>query len=235
MKDDRGDRLPRASTWEIVGAWLHIWTPRRGTYVPPVPVFRLLAAAALIVAAAAALTVKLGDWKDEARERERRAEIASAVRFRARLAREQAPRRVRVPGAATAGANDDEVPRRRRRLLDALERAITDDARARHERGSLSSRVDHTECKPYVRPAVERPPEPPLRAARWRYECLGITSRIQSSSVSAAGSLGYPFWVWVDFRRGRAAWCKVNPRSAERGIGGDRYVALHPDCDLDRD
>ena len=235
MADDSGNRPPRASNWEIVGAWLHIWTPPRECYVPPVPVRRLLAAAVLVVAVIVAGVVKIGDWKQESRERERQATIASGERYRARLAREQAPRRLRVANTAAAGVSQDDLPRRRSRLLRALERAITADAHARHRRGLLSVRVESTECKPYVRPPVERPPEPPLTAARARYECLGVTSRIRATSVNEPGSLGYPFWARVDFRRGRAVWCKVNPRAAERAIAGDRYVPLHPACDLEGD
>ena len=41
----------RASRWEILGAWLRIWTPPRDVEVPPVP-RRLLAAVAGVIAAA---------------------------------------------------------------------------------------------------------------------------------------------------------------------------------------
>ena len=34
------ERLPRAGRLEILGAWLHVWTPPRDTYVPPPPPLR---------------------------------------------------------------------------------------------------------------------------------------------------------------------------------------------------
>jgi hypothetical protein len=59
-------RLPRATRIEILGAWLHVWTPPRDRYVPPPPVRRILiwsaiglAVAAVVIAVAASLISSL--------------------------------------------------------------------------------------------------------------------------------------------------------------------------------
>jgi hypothetical protein len=233
--DDRaGRRLLRASPWETVGAWLHIWTPRRDTYIPPVPVWRLLAAAGLSAVAVTATALIVADSKERAQERERSISAAADARRRGVLEREQIPRYARLPGTATAGAAPSELPELRRRMVRGIEAAITADAQARYSQQLLDAHVETTRCVPYVRPRPPHPPEPPLTAARGKYECVAVTRKIEPTAISASGDLGYPFWAAVDFRHGRVIWCKVNPRSAERGIGGDVYVALPRECDLAR-
>jgi hypothetical protein len=234
MSRNDDSSLPRASRWEIVGAWLHIWTPGRGTYVPPVPVGRLLAALVAAVVACTALAVAVANWKERAEERDRAASAAADGRIRVELAREQTPHRARldavVPSAATAAGKE----KARQIVLDRLESAITADARQRHASGTLPSRVERTGCVPYVRPRVAHPPSPSPTARRASYECLAVTSDIEPTARTVPGELGYPFWARVDFRTGKVVWCKVSPRAAERGIGGDLYVALDRDCDLAR-
>src|SRR3954452_1683992 len=51
---------PRLTRWEIVGAWLHVWTPPKGLEVPPVPLRKLALwglIGAIVIAAAAAIAV----------------------------------------------------------------------------------------------------------------------------------------------------------------------------------
>jgi hypothetical protein len=232
VADRAGNRLLRASPWEVVGAWLHIWTPRHDTYIPPVPVWRLVAAVVVSAAAITGTALILAESKERAQARERRASAAADARRRVLLTREQTPRHARLPGAATTGATASQLPERRLRMVRGVEAAITADAQTRHARGQLDARVETTRCVPYVRPRPLHPPEPPLTAARGKYECLAVTQPIEPTAVTAAGDLGYPFWARVDFRHGGVVWCKVNPRSAERGIGGDLYVALPRECDL---
>ncbi|MEA2139427.1 MAG: hypothetical protein QOG56_2577, partial [Solirubrobacteraceae bacterium] len=47
----------RASRWEIVGAWLRIWTPPRDVEIPPFPRRRALVAAVVLGGVAAALAL----------------------------------------------------------------------------------------------------------------------------------------------------------------------------------
>jgi hypothetical protein len=222
----------RATYGEIVGAWLHLWTPRRDTYIPPVPVVRLL----LVVLALAALTVGAADListsKEQTRARERRQAAAANARLRAQFAREQLPRHARFAGAGTAGAAAAELPVRRRRVLQGLEAAITADSQRRFRAHVLDTPVTRTSCVPFVRPTRLHPPQPPLRATTGKYECLGVTDAVVATGRTPAGEFGFPFWARVDFRRGSAVWCKVNPRPGERGIGGDVFVPLARQCDL---
>jgi hypothetical protein len=231
---DRGDRqLPRASRGETVQAWLGISKPR-DAYVPPFPWLKALLALGVVAVAVAVLVSALVEDKGETQARERREKAAADARTRARLAREQAPHRIRLPSAATAGVPAAELPERRRRMIEGLERAITADALARRRAGSLSERVSRTDCVPYVRPRVDKPPQPPLHAARGRYECLAVIGDVPASERSEGGSAGYPFWARVDFRRGGAVWCRIHPRPAEGATFSEVFVPLPRVCQLDR-
>jgi hypothetical protein len=225
--------LHRASRSEIVQAWLGIWKPR-DAYIPPFPWRKALVVLGLLTAAIAALVVALVQEKGETQERERRQSAAADARTRARLAKEQTPHRIRVPYAGTAGVRAADLPERRRRVVTGLELAITADAQARHRDGALPLRVVRTDCVPYVRPRTANPPEPPLHARRGRYECLAVVGDVPGTSRTEAGASGYPFWARVDYRRGSAVWCKVNPRPAEGAIGSEVFVPLPRVCQLSR-
>jgi hypothetical protein len=222
MREDRPQF--RASLGEIVGAWLGVWTPRRDTYIPPVPVFRIALALVLLVGAIAGTAVLVERGKKLGRERDRREEAAAVARIRAQQAREQLPRRAHLGPPTQSHA----------RTKRALEAAITTDSQRRFKRHALDARVTHSTCVPFVRPAVPHPPEPPPGAAGAKYECLGVTSSVGPTPGTKAGDFGFPFWARVDYRHGTAVWCKVNPRPGERGIGGDVFVPLSPGCDLFR-
>ena len=231
--DDRNEaNLPRPARWEIVGAWLHIWTPPRGTYVPPVPVWRLLAAAVVTAAAITALVIVIAGWKEHGEQNERRVAAAAEARQLERLERDQSPHRalLSVEAAARASSSDAEL---RSAVVGQLEEAITADAQARNRAGTFDALVERTDCKPFVRPFRAHPPEPSVRSRDAGYECTAVTSDIKANVYTRAGRLGYPFWARLDFVTGEAVWCKINPRGGERGIGGDLYVALSPECDLD--
>lgn len=149
----------------------------------------------------------------------RRAGAASAAGDQ----RLHAGRLARVPAGVAA----------RPAVLAALERAITADGRARSAAGTLAGRIESTTCVPYSRDPS--PAAGPAAATAGRYECLAITRDIPRSSRNVAGAIGYPFWARVDFRRGTFAWCKVNLRPGERGIGGEAALAgLPAGCNLQR-
>jgi len=222
----------RASWGEIVGAWLGIWTPRHDSYIPPVPVFRIVLGTALVVATivAAVYFMREGSQRDAARVR--REAAAEAARIRAGLRTEQLVQHARFPGTGIAGVAPTQLPIRRQRIVHALEGAITTDTQRRHRAGIFEARVTHTNCIPFVRPTRPHPPAPPLRASTGKYECLAVTGEFPPGSRTIGGEVGYPVWARVDFRHGRATWCKINPRPAERGIFGDEFVPLARVCDL---
>src|SRR3954451_10044899 len=97
MPARRRERDPtRLSRFEVLGAWLHVWTPHRDAEVPPVPVRRILiwtgvglvvlAGAAALIGSAMQATKRRGALRDaraaatrEARER-RAIELAQRPR-----------------------------------------------------------------------------------------------------------------------------------------------------------
>jgi hypothetical protein len=220
MRDERP--VFRASLGEIVGAWLHVWTPRRDVYIPPVPRLRLLLALVLLVGGIAGTAVVVEHGKEAAKRRDRREEAAAVAQIHARIAREQIPRHARVGAPTQSHARSER----------ALEAAITRDSQQRFARHALDNRVTHTNCIPFLRPTVPHPPQPPPGAASGKYECLGVTTSIGPTRGTRGGDFGYPFWARVDFRHGTAVWCKINPRPGELGVGGDVFVPLAPECDL---
>ena len=118
-------------------------------------------------------------------------------------------------------------------LVNALQRSITRDARARFARRQLDQQAHYTLCVHLVRPNVPHPPPPPLQAVQAGYECTAITNEVPASSRTDPAIIGYPFWARVNFRTGRYAWCKVNLLPSEPGIGDSlAYVPLAPICDV---
>ena len=216
---------------ETLGAWLRVWTPPRDVEVPPPPSpLRIAAAAAVVLVVAAIAAVAIGGGKEEGDAREAREQARIVERERARLRREQAPRRGRAPVRAYRD------PAGRARLVAVLERAITADATARHRSGAFDARVLRTRCQPYHRPKVRHPPEPPRAAASAGYECLAVTGVVPRTERTERTVGGYPFWARVDLRRSRWVYCKVNPRPAEGSIGRElAFVPLPPECALGRD
>ena len=85
----------RASAGEIVGAWLGIWTPRRDTYIPPVPWFRIVLVLVLLVGGVFVTAHLVEEGKRRGAERDRREAAATEARFKALTAREQMPRHAR--------------------------------------------------------------------------------------------------------------------------------------------
>lgn len=220
---------PRLSRFETVGAWLHLWTPPRDAVVPPVPWRRIGIGAAIAAVLVGALAAWLIPRIDRAKHREaataQRQLAALSARERRVLARDQ---RLHT---GHAGALPADPAAAQRTVLAALGRAITADAQARAAAGTLDGHVLTTTCAPFSRGAVRAAPSPTASAAG--YECTAVTRDIPRSAHNVAGVIGYPFWARVNFRRGTFAWCRVNLRPGERGIGGEAaVVALPPACNL---
>ena len=202
----------KATRWETLGAWLHLWTPPRDVEVPPPPSGRslLLGALALLAlggGAYALIAPRIDAGKDERTASEQRASEQRRLAETARLRREQRPRR----GAAPAGASWAEV-------LRALEAAVTKDAVARFRRDELPGKVTVTRCEPAAR-------------GEGVFDCLGKVRTIVGVDEGErydAGTLGYPFRAVVDFDRGRWAFCKLSPPPGEQIVPDPRYLVEVP-------
>ena len=221
-------QLPRAGRVETVGQWLGLWTAPRDRYVPPPPTRKLVLGGLLtLLLAGAAIAVAahfIDRSKDRAAERRAREQAALVAHEKARLRVDQAPH----TGRASRGAS-------RTVLIGALEHAITADGATRFRRGLLPDRIESVSCKPFVRPAVANPPQPPPGARTGRYECVAITGQAGGTAHSVGAEVGYPFWARVDFRSSSWVYCKVNRRPGEMGTGAElAFVPLTPVCDLTR-
>jgi hypothetical protein len=228
---------PRATRFETLGAWLHVWTPRRGVYVPPPPSRRKLAVwttalgVPLAVALAVGLTQLAHARHDEAaRERAEAAAVQAQVLARQRV--EQLPRHGRATPVPIHSPRA-RVLQARHALVRDLERAITADARARVRAGKLEGSVAHTSCAPYTTSTPDHPPEPPLRARTGRYDCLAITASVDFGSRLVRN--GFPFWARIHYATGRYTWCKINRVPGESVANhAIREAPLARDCDLTR-
>lgn len=201
----------KLSRWEVLGAWLRLWTPPRDVDVPPIPWRAVwIGAAVLAVLAVLVVTVGIPAVEDDNRSAAEREQAAAAARLEARLRRLAAEQRPQRAAAAPASTVRD-----RRALVERLEAEIGDDARARVRAGDLKGPVRRVDCLPGRRSGAGGViPENDVSRARAGYECTAVTSDI----TGTAGSIGYPFKAVIDFRTGRLVWCKTNPPPGEQVV-----------------
>ena len=203
----------RLTRWEILGAWLHVWTPPKGLEVPPIPWRKLAlwaAVAAIVIGVAAAIAVPRIDQgkKIGAAERAHQAAIADAAE-RARLRADQRVHELTVP----AGTN----------LVASLEAAITADAKARARAKTISGPVLSTACT-YTSTDVTQFPGSRV------YKCFVTTASGLRGEGSDVLGTGYPFVATIYAKQRRLAWCKQNPHADEKGTKGDVRVKTSPVC-----
>src|SRR5215208_1898656 len=122
MPRPRGQR--KLSRWEVLGAWLRLWTPPRDVDVPPVP-WRAVGIGAFLVLVLVVLAVAVGipavtEHNRTVDERER---AAAKEQTRARLAR-----LALVQGAHHASADAAATVPERRALVERLEALVLKDA-----------------------------------------------------------------------------------------------------------
>ena len=207
----------RASRWEILGAWLRIWTPPRDVEIPPVPrrAVALLgvAVAAVVVAIVLVLAPALDRSKDREAASEQRRQAAATRAEVARLRFDQRAHTARAPAVARlyrAG--------RRAEAREALMRhaavSVRRDARARVASGEFDVPVRSVRCRPRGR----------LAPPRVRLSCFAVTTQTRSASI------GQPFIVGASLRDGRYAWCHLNPPPAEGASGVGTFVPVPAAC-----
>lgn len=217
----------RASTFEIVGAWLRIWTPPRDAEIPPVPWRKLgLGALAGLVVLAGALAI-LVPRIDNGKQQRAAADAAARARARAanhaRVVHEQRPRHgADVALRPKAGASAAERAAARAQLLTQVEASIFADARARAAAGEMRPVTGPTTCA--VTPGTKV-------GALGVYDCFTVVKRFAATKRTVAGAMGYPFRAIVDYRTFSYAWCKVEQFPGEQLIPDPRTVVQLPaDC-----
>jgi len=234
MRTGRRQRDPtRLSRFEILGAWLHVWTPHRDAEVPPVPVRRILAwtVAGLVVLGAAAVVAvpAIQDAKRRGDERDARALAADRARERRAIERAQVPHRGHAPRPrGLAGLSAAERLRLRSALLRASEAAVLADARHRVTTGDLKDQVRTVQCRRFPPASDPRAPgaEADLKARIGAYDCIAVTRFIPNGADR--GALGYPFRLIVDYERFAYVWCKSTPVPGEQAIPDPKTVVGLP-------
>ena len=209
----------KASRWEILGAWLKIWTPPRDVEIPPIPwrAVGLLAAvcAALVVVVIVVIAPALDDANQRRVATEARQTAANVRAERTRLRHDQRVQRARAtraPALYAAGRG----AQARAALLADVRASIRRDADARASAGEFDQPTIAVRC-------TDRPGEGG-GGSRVRLACLAI------SSQNARVRVGQPFVVAASLRDGRYAWCHTNPPPGEGSAGVGVYVALSQAC-----
>jgi len=207
------------SGWELLGAWLQVWTPPRGAVIPPVPWRRLVWLAAALIAAATLIAVLVvpGMARDRAaaQERERRAQIAHHSAFLASVDRAQTARYGRGKRDPGAGALDATRMARRAALVSAAGSTIRSDAAT-----ATDKPIRNVVCEPFPRTLDTVAPSDDLSRTTAGYDCTAVTASI-NSSATGSGLIGIPFRLVVRFSTGTFAWCQIVPL-------GDRDRLSHP-------
>jgi hypothetical protein len=211
----------RASWWEILGAWLRIWTPPRDVEIPSPR--RALIVAFVVIAAVAVAGVTLvapaidRAKKRGARERALEYEVARISR-EARLITEQRAHHGRAPQVArlySAGRRAASLAA----LTVAARASVDRDVRARVARGALPGPIRRVQCSSRSREL----------GARVHLDCLAVTAAHTHKRIHEL-LLGHPFVVGASLRSGRYAWCKDNQKPAEGSFGNNIQIPLPGAC-----
>ena len=212
------DRLGR---FEVLGAWLGLWTPPRGAVVPPVPWRRIAIGAALLVAvagiAAAVVLPRVAEDRRAARERAQAAEARRHEEFLASVDRQQRARTGRARRDPGSGAPPARRRAARTALLASAEAGIASDARRRTDK-----RIRGVDCAPFPRSLGDADLAADLSRPAAAYGCVAVTARFGSGSQPGGrGLIGIPFRLVARFAAGAFAWCRIVPL-------GDRDRLSHP-------
>jgi hypothetical protein len=211
----------RASIPEVVGAWLHLWTPPRDVLIPPVP-WRKLAigfgVGALVLGVALAVMIPRINEGKETRAAEARVQQAKAdAANRARVVELQRPRSGSLAQLLPpAGASATDVTAAREDFLRSVESAITADAQARAARGEMSRVKGPTTC------------EPVAGASEGVFDCYTVVRDVPKVETNAAGSIGYPFRAVLDYEDFSYAFCRVEQFPGEKLVPDPSKVVQLP-------
>jgi hypothetical protein len=215
----------RASIFEIVGVWLHVWTAPRDVVIPPVP-WRKLAiwtgvAVVVIGAALAVMIPRINAGKDKRAAAAAAQEVRAQKVNRERIIRLQQPR----TGSAAdlkpaAGAPLVERLAARDRLVASVETAITADAKARGAKGEMSKVQGPTTC--------ELAPGAAVSGEVGVFDCYTVVRKVPKVETNLAGSIGYPFRAVVHYDTFEYAFCRTEQFPGEQLIPDPRTVVRLP-------
>jgi hypothetical protein len=234
MRARRRERDPtRLSRFEVLGAWLHVWTPHRDAEIPPVPVRRIAIwtlVGALVLGGASLLIVPaIQDAKRRGAATDARELAARQARTRAAIERQQVPHHGRVPRPRNlARADDSRRLQLRGALLRTSEAAVLVDARHRVATGAFKTPVQTLQCRKLPPGSDPKAPgaEADLHVPVGAYDCIAVTHFIPNGADR--GALGYPFRLVVDYARFSYVWCKSTPVPGEQVIPDPKTVVLLP-------
>jgi len=168
--------------------------------------------AVVLIAVAIPVIASLRSGASDERTREAAAQRARIAAERARQIRDGKP----VFAAGPRAAAGEDVVAHRAQLLTAGEAAITRDARARVQAGTLDGDIKGTSCTLYPATDARRAAETDPATRAGRYDCVAYTSKLEGNDNRTA-VFGHPFWLVVDFQHDRFTWCKTTPRAGEGG------------------
>jgi hypothetical protein len=215
----------RASVFEIVGAWLHLWTPPRDVEIPPIP-WRKLAiwsgvGVVVLGVALAVMIPRINAGKDE-RSAQAAAEQARARKAnRERVIKLQQPRTGELAALKPpAGASEAQVAMARQQLVTGVEAAITADARKRAATGEISKVQGPTTCTR----AAGTPASGPVGV----FDCYTVVRKVPKVETNVAGSIGYPFRAFVDYSTFSYTFCRTEQLPGEQLIPDPRTVVQLP-------
>jgi hypothetical protein len=223
-----GEMSRRASIFEVVGAWLHLWTPPRDVDIPPVPWRKLaigtVATLVVVGAALAVLVPRIDAGKDSRAAKAAAAEAHARAANRARVVHEQRPRHASdVALKPPADASATEKTAARAQLMTKVQAAILADSQARARAGEIRHVEGPTTCE--VTPGTK------AGGTIGVFDCFTVTRRIIKTSGTPAGTIGYPYRAVVDFGKYSYTWCKTEQFPGERLIPDPRTVVqLPPAC-----
>ncbi len=217
----------KANAFEIVGAWLHLWTPPRGVEIPPVP-WRKLAigtgVGALILGIALAIMVPRIDTNKRQTAAADAAHRAQAqAKSNARITHAQRASFGDAKALApAAGASASEIEDARTKLRAAMEAEMYADAQARGASGEIKRVTGPPTC--------ERAPATPEAGAYGIFNCFMPTAEVPASARNMAGSLGYPFRAVLNYEAFTYAWCRSEPIPGEKAVVVDNDAVQLPDA-----
>ena len=200
-REDRYEPLP--SVWKIPGFLIAKLSPRARR------LFWASTAVATVglIALVAVMVPRISENKREQERRDRATAARALGELKARIRREQQPRRGR---AQTAGV---------RALERSLEPAIVADVARRLREGTVQNPAIRTECKRLGR--IE---------GKVVFSCTAVTSDLPGGEVSRAGFVGYPYRAMGDPGTRRFSFCKVSGNPGEGSLRGRPLVPFPAAC-----